>query len=173
MDTKRIGGPGELPPIATLAKWVVTRAAPLPYGTLLDYATLSEIVALPAQGRRGRAAILKAQTMLLKEHNKFLRCVIGKGYEICNPDEVPESLKSYRRASLRRLRKAQLVGAHTVLADVKDEKNRTALIIEQTKAGILVSMALRVGAKRKLETLRSVLLPTGKQLAKAIAEKVG
>jgi hypothetical protein len=171
MEATRIGTARDLPPVSTLAKWVVSAAKDQPYKHLFLYPDLATLLQVDPQGRRGRSAILRAQRTLLDEYNKYLACVVGKGYEIANPSEHADHVQRIRKASLRKLRKAHRVSVHVDIAGLTAEELKS-LTMQQTKTGAMLSWSLRIESKRKLATVQKEMQAmTPRSIAKALTAK--
>lgn len=164
----KIGTAATMPPLRTLAQWVVSAAKDKPYRNLLSYAELADILQVDPQGHRGRSAILKAQRMLLDDYNKYLANVAGKGYEIAHPSEHARHVKSLRRQGIRKVTKSHRVGVRVDYSPLTAEELRL-LIVEQTKTGTDLSYMRRIESKRKIETVRKEMTKLSpRSIAKAI-----
>lgn len=157
-----------MPPLRTLAQWVVSAAKDKPYRHLLSYADLAEILQVDPQGHRGRSAILKAQRILLDDHNKYLANVAGKGYEIAHPSEHARHVKSLRRQGIRKMTKSHRVSVRVDITGLSAEEVKT-LTMEQTKTGASLSYSRCIESKRKIETVRKEMTKLSpRSIAKAI-----
>jgi hypothetical protein len=168
MDASRVGTEKDLPPIRTLAQWIVSAAKDQPYKHLLHYADLRDILQCDPQGRRGRSAILRAQRVLLDDHNKYLACVTGKGYEIAHPSEHADYVQRLRRAGIRKVTKAHRVSVRVDISGLSADELRT-LTVQQTKTGAMLGYMRRIESRRKLTTVRQEIASfKAKDIAKAI-----
>jgi len=172
MEATRIGTARDLPPVSTLAKWVVSAAKDQPHGHLLAYADLASLLQVDPQARRGRSAILRAQRILLDEYNKYLSCVTGKGYEIAHPRDHADHVKRIRKAGTRKYAKAHRVSVHVDISGLNAEELKE-LTVQQTKTGAVFSFSRRIESKRKLDTVRKEMeAMTPRSIAKALTGKV-
>lgn len=168
MEATKVGTAQNLPPIRTLAQWVVAAAKDKPYKELLSYPELWDILQVDPQEHRGRSAILKAQRILLDDHNKYLACVNGKGYEIAHPNEHAHHVKTLRRQSIRKMTKAHRVSVRVDIGGLNTDELKT-LTMEQTKTGVSLAFIRRIESKRKIETVKKeAAAMSPKVVAKAI-----
>jgi hypothetical protein len=173
MEATKVGTATDLPPIATLANWVVAAAKDKPYKYLFTYGALVDLLQVDPQGRRGRTAILKAQRILLDDYNKYLACVTSKGYEIASPNEHAGHVKRLRKTSIRKMVKARRVGIRVDISGLTTEELKS-LTFEQIRTGAMLSFCTRVESKRKIETLQKELkMMSPKAIAKALTGKSG
>lgn len=170
MDPDKIGTSTDLPPLKTLAGWILSAARDHldDYGYLFSYGELWDILGVDPQEHRGRSAVLKAQRLLLDEHNRYLANVPGKGYEIARPDDFPAHVKALRKASIRKMRKAHRVAVHSEPSKMSPGV-LAVFTLEQVKTGVQLSAMIRIESKRKIETVKKQMEEmTPRKIAKAI-----
>lgn len=168
MLKQSIANPNE-PRVSVLAQAVHRALSEMPHGTVVTYDEFRKILFEDPQGRRGRAAILKAAKLLLVDA-KHLVNVRSIGYQIAYPNEHASQSNRQVTFGLRRYRKALAIVANTEIAKLTPQERQQ--VEEQTnRVRIHLALSVRVQRLKTLPERKLIDIPSGKALAEMLTRK--
>lgn len=140
-----------------------------PYGHLFPYDELLEVIGKDPQGV-GRAVIHRVRRRLLREKQKLLLALDGKGYYVAYPDEHVSYAESMSEQGNRK--KTRALEA-TVFVDVTkmDRQAMNKLLDQQLKLRLQIITQRKIDCSPINKDKLTVKLPSGEELLGIITAK--
>lgn len=131
---------------------IIELAANADVDELLSFELISKVTGLDPDLPELRFAVATARPHLLREHDRALVSVRGRGYRVALPVEHAGLARRHQRSSERQLQKAVDLIEHTDLAGFTDKQRRAH---ENTRRAVLLLAHHQARAEERLARLEA------------------
>jgi hypothetical protein len=159
------------PTFRELRRLAFQRLGELTFGDRIAYADLTAAIGVPADGHRGRAAVLAAGRDLLKDARpRLLLNVRGYGYQIARPNEHAAVTKGRHKLINRALARNHAIATHVVMDWEGWTDAERAVLVEQQTRTALALLASRTIARPRTAIPAGAAVPsvTGRELVRLL-----
>jgi hypothetical protein len=163
-----IAGANE-PRISVLADRVYEALSQRQHGTLVTYHEFRLMLFEDPQGKRCRSAILRAGKRLLREQQKLLVNVRGKGYQLAMPNEHSAESKRVQQHGRRRYRRALEIVVNAEMEKLSPQE-RQQVDEQANRMRLILAAEKNIAKATVLPSSGDIVIPSGKRLAALLTE---
>jgi hypothetical protein len=159
------------PTFRELRRLARVRLDALEFGARVSYADLTHALGVPADGHRGRAAVLAAGRDLLRDARpRLLVNVRNEGYQIARPNEHADVSKRRHALLNRGLARNHAIVTHVLMEwEGWTDAERAVLIEQQTRTALALIASRKVANPRTaIPAGAAVQVPTGRELVRLL-----
>lgn len=161
------------PSAAELRARVVTLFAAQSFGTLVPYTAIVTCLECdPRTDKRGRDAVLRARTELLREHQRKIVNVRQVGYRVLNPNEQVQTSQGEQARARRWYRRALGTVTYVAMQALSPEE-AAKVLTEQARCAIAVSLGRKLVRQKQLPARQLLALPSGRAMVEMFTKAKG